>query len=280
MANIRPFLKYAGSKYSIVNRIKELLPNGKRLVEPFVGSGSVFLNTNYDSYLLADSNAELINLYQVLKTYGKGFVEYASKYFISITNNKEVYEYYKLQFNEIDLSNTSEHGRIAKAALFIYLNRHCYNGLYRVNSNNKFNVSFGKYKKPYFPKDELLKFQQKLITSDVTLLCQDWQETLNQVVVGDVVYCDPPYAPVSNTANFTAYCQDLFTFEKQEKLFFTLKFLASKGVSSVISNSNNEQTRLLYEYADKISEFEVKRTISCRGENRSKAAELIACVGF
>jgi len=135
---MRPFLKWAGNKYQILHRIQQHLPAGKRLVEPFVGSGALFLNSDYERYLLADSNLDLINLYNLLKKEGPNFIEYCQGLFVDKHNNPDIYYQYRLEFN-----TTNDVRR--KSALFIYLNRHGYNGLCRYNSKGGFNVPFGLY---------------------------------------------------------------------------------------------------------------------------------------
>ena len=139
---IRPFLKWAGNKYRIIDQIRRKLPQGKRLIEPFVGSAAVFLNTDYERYLLTDTNADLIELYKLLKKEGKDFIEYSNSFFTDKNNNEEHYYNYREVFNTTD-------DCALKSALFIYMNRHGYNGLCRYNSQGKFNVPFGSYKKPY-----------------------------------------------------------------------------------------------------------------------------------
>ena len=131
---IRPFLKWAGGKYRIIERIRELLPEGERLVEPFVGSGAVFLNTRYPTYLLADSNPDLINLYRILQTEGEAFIAYCKRNFTARNNSPE--SYYRLR----DVFNTTRDLR-RKSALFVYLNRHGYNGLCRYNAKGRFNCA-------------------------------------------------------------------------------------------------------------------------------------------
>ncbi|MCY7367238.1 MAG: Dam family site-specific DNA-(adenine-N6)-methyltransferase, partial [Chamaesiphon sp.] len=133
---MKPFLKWAGSKYKIIDKITESLPDGNRLIETFVGSGSVFLNTNYHEYIVADTNADLINLYSCIKDKGIDFIEYAKHLFVSENNNQESFYSLRKEFNE-----TQDVDK--KSAIFIYLNRHCFNGLCRYNSKNQFNVPFG-----------------------------------------------------------------------------------------------------------------------------------------
>lgn len=151
---IRPFLKWAGGKFQIINKIRASLPKGSRLIEPFVGSGAVFLNTNYDKFILADINADLINLFEHLRFEKHNFIHFCKQFFGDEFNKKTTFLSLRSEFN----STTDYH---LKAALFLYLNRHSFNGLMRYNSSGKFNTAFGDYKKPYFPENEMLAFIQK-----------------------------------------------------------------------------------------------------------------------
>jgi DNA adenine methylase len=264
---VRPFLKWAGGKYRIVNDIKKFLPTGNRLIEPFVGSGAVFLNTNYDSYLLADINGDLINVYYALKEYGREFIEFTRSFFTPENNTKEKYLELRDIFNDVD-------DIFLKPALFIYLNRHCYNGLIRYNQKGQFNTPFGKYKNVYFPEKEMLMFYNKLKASNVELKVVSYEELLKESVKGDVIYCDPPYIPLSKTANFTQYHQSKFTMSDQLNLIQILKDLASKGIPSVLSNHYSD---LIVEYIDKYEIVEVRRSISCK--ERECVKEIIAFFG-
>lgn len=141
---MKPFLKWAGSKYKIIARIVASLPKGQQLIEPFAGSGAVFLNTNFDEYLIADTNADLINLFQQIQTHGKDFIAYGETFFTPENNTEAGFYILRDEFNACqDISK--------KSALFVYLNRHCFNGLCRYNSSGKFNVPFGRYAKPASP---------------------------------------------------------------------------------------------------------------------------------
>ena len=143
MTKTRPFLKWAGSKYNCLKEVLSALPKGRRLIEPFTGSGVVFMNTSYSSYLLAESNRDLIQLFTALQNQGESFITYCQDYFKPEKNDKELYYQMRDRFNS--LPHSSE-----RSALFLYLNRHGYNGLCRYNSKGIYNVPFGLYKKPYF----------------------------------------------------------------------------------------------------------------------------------
>lgn len=265
MAN-RPFLKWPGNKYRIINFIKKHLPFGQRLIEPFAGSGAVFLNTDYPSYLLADNNKDLINVYQCLKENGPSFIEYCRTFFRPEYNTASRYYDLRLKFN----TTTDVY---EKSALFLYLNRHGYNGLVRYNSSGEFNVPFGRYAKPYFPEKEMLCFWGK--SQKAEFICCDFRETLAMAQPGDVVYCDPPYVPLSDTSNFTEYSPGGFGESEQTILAEKAKQLANKGIPVLISNHDTEFTRSQYQSAQVYS-FDVARFISCDSRNRNRVSELLA----
>ncbi len=266
MITSRPFLKWPGGKYRLVDRISKALGKGDRLIEPFVGSGAIFLNTNYDQYLLADNNPDLINLFETLHQEGDEFIEFVRPFFEPEKNNADTY--YELR----DEFNSSTDIRY-KSALFIYLNRHCYNGLCRYNQSGGFNSPFGRYKKPLFPEAAMQAFHQKAQHATIQFSC--FTETMQQARAGDIVYCDPPYVPLSKTANFTNYSAEGFGMDKQEELAKLANELAGKGVRVVISNHDTPEIRELYKTAN-ITQFDVPRFISQDANNRNKASEILA----
>ncbi|MBK8798818.1 MAG: Dam family site-specific DNA-(adenine-N6)-methyltransferase [Anaerolineales bacterium] len=264
---MRPFLKWAGGKARIVERIKAVLPAGERLVEPFVGSGALFLNVEFARYLLADANRDLIHCYQQLQREGMAFVERCAACFVPANNQPDAYYALRARFNSTD-------ERAEKAALFVYLNRHGYNGLCRYNGSGGFNVPFGRYARPYFPREEMRYFWQKAARCEFVVA--DFERTLWAAMAGDVVYCDPPYVPLSATASFTSYSADGFNLERQRQLALEAETLAHRGVPVVISNHNLPFTREIYAAADEFVFFEVQRHISCDGARRIAAAGLLA----
>lgn len=168
--------------------------------------------------------------------------------------------------------NTTNDKRL-KAALFIYLNRHCFNGLMRYNQDGLFNTSFGEYKKAYFPENEMLAFSNKALL--VQIICSNYTDIMNSAVIGDVVYCDPPYVPLSVTASFTKYHTTGFGQADQENLVLMARELAKKGIPVILSNHDTDFVQHLYAGASIIS-FNVQRNISCQGKGRTKAPELLA----
>jgi len=264
---MRPFLKWAGGKYNLLPHIQQALPEGKRLIEPFVGSGAVFLNIEFSSYLLADANHDLINLYGYVQQEGQDFIKYCRKYFNELHNDEEKFYYLRDKFNQ------TKNKRL-KSAIFLYLNRHGYNGLCRYNSSGKFNVPFGEYNNPLLPEDRMVYFHQKT-KKNAEFIQADFMTTMDKAKKGDIVYCDPPYVPLSETASFTAYSPLKFDEAKQIELARKAEELAKRGVPVIVSNHDTKFTRKLYKKA-KIKSFKVRRFISCHGAKRNLVRELIA----
>lgn len=263
----RAFLKWAGGKYALIEDIKAHLPSGNKLVEPFVGAGSVFLNTDYKAYLLNDINPDLINLYTDLREHTDFYVAEARKLFCTNTNQEHHYYALREEFNKT-------HDQMYKSILFLYLNRHGYNGLCRYNLSGGFNVPFGRYKAPYFPEKELHYFAEK--AQKATFTCSSYMETFKRVRKHNVVYCDPPYAPISLTANFTQYAKNGFSLADQQALAdLATQTARRKQVPVLISNHDTELTRRLYE-PSRITKLMVSRSISQKGDGRIKVGELLA----
>lgn len=263
---MKPFLKWAGGKYRLIDRIQSALPAGNRLIEPFVGSGAVFLNTDYKLNLLTDSNPDLINLFKNLQNEGQNFINYCSSFFVPENNNELAFYQFREEFN-----TTTDIRK--KSALFVYLNRHCFNGLCRYNSKGGFNVPFGRYSKPAIPEEYMFSFYQK--SANAIFEVADFRETMGKAKFGDVVYCDPPYVPLSATSSFTSYSVGGFGIQEQQDLANIAKKLQSKGITVVISNHDTEFTNEVYKPAE-IIKFNVQRFISSDTKNRNAVGELLA----
>ena len=200
---------------------------------------------------------------------GRGrFIAEARALFTPGNNTQEAFLRLRETFNA---SSDAEE----RSVLFLYLNRHSYNGLVRYNSKGIYNVPFGKYKAPYFPERELTAFLDKLRGCDVTFAVQDFRSTFAALRPGDVVYCDPPYAPVSATANFTSYTGGGFGVQEQIDLASEASAAAKRGVPVVLSNHDVPLIRELYADA-RLESFPVQRFISCNGARRGAARELLA----
>ncbi|WP_237387274.1 DNA adenine methylase [Xenorhabdus sp. Sc-CR9] len=266
MAN-KTILKWAGSKVRIMDQLLHHLPAGKRLVEPFAGSCAVMMNTDYDEYLVADANADLIDLYQAIKDDCRKFTKLAAYWFSYCKENRDFYELRDMFNTERDIFKNS----VMWSGLFLFLNRHCFNGLCRYNTNGEFNVSCGHYKKPYFPMIEIRAFAGK--SQRASILHADWKDTLIQVEHGDVVYCDPPY--LTNDKAFTQYHQVNFTPADHELLAVALHTL-HHDIGMPVTVSNSIEAKELYaDLGFTIHEIDAPRTIAANG-NRQPAKEIIA----
>lgn len=263
----RPFLKWAGSKYRCLDKLLGSFIPAKRLIEPFSGSAAVFLNTDYPSYLLAESNHDLIYLFQSLQNDGHAFIQFCKALFIPENNSRSKYYQLRDEFNQ----STDPY---YKSALFLYLNRHGYNGLCRYNQSKKYNVPYGRYLKPYFPEAEMTNFHKKAKTAEIKH--QDFIETFAYAEPDDLIYCDPPYAPINQISNFSNYTHAGFN-EKDQLLLAELAVKTSqRGVTVIISNHDTPVTRSYYQSANLISSFPVSRTINSKITQRQPVKELLA----
>lgn len=284
-----PFVKWAGGKRRLVPFIAEHLltqthqisTNEKlsksspaqpgpvrRLVEPFAGGAAVTLALadQFDGIWLNDVNADLMNLYSRLKDEPDEYIREAARLFTPETNAAEAYYRLRDEFN-------TTHSLSHKSALFLYLNRHGYNGLCRYNGSGQFNVPFGRYKNPYFPEAELRAAADVLPKTRLT--SQDFEKVMESCGPRDVVYCDPPYVPLNGTASFTDYAAGGFDIVDQERLAAAAEASRQRGVLVAISNHDTEFTRALYREAECYYR-QVRRTISCDGQNRDEVAEVLA----
>ena len=267
MNKIRPFLKWAGGKYELVEKIASLLPQDKKtLIEPFVGSGVVFLNTNYQHYILNDINCDLITLYKILKDKPDTYIDDVKPFFSGKYNDEKKYYQLREKFNK-------SQDPYERSVLFLVLNRHCYNGLTRYNNSHQFNVPFGKYKSPYFPQDELYAFSEKSVRARFT--CQDFQKAMSQARSSSAIYCDPPYVPLSASAKFTSYSAGGFDLTDQERLVEMAWKKTASGVPVLISNHDTTYTKKIYK-STKREYLDVRRSISSKATERKRVREVLA----
>lgn len=263
----RAFLKWAGGKYSLIEAITDKLPEAKKLIEPFVGAGSVFLNTDYPKYLLNDINPDLINLYKILQYNSEQYISDSASLFVPENNNEQRYYAIRAQFNV-------SQDKYERAVLFLYLNRFGYNGLCRYNQKGIYNVPFGRYKAPYFPQKELWYFAEK--SQRATFTCLPFEKVFARARSNSVIYCDPPYAPISKTAKFSSYATDGFSLDNQSILAsLAARSGFERNIPVLVSNHDTELTRILYKDAQ-LTELQVNRFISQNGAKRDKVGELLA----
>lgn len=260
----KSFLKWAGGKSQSIEFIKDAIKiKPTRLVEPFVGSAVVSLNIDADEYLLADYNKDLIDIFVYLKESRHEFIKKCNNLFEG-GNNKHVFYENRDYFNSLDYSPE-------RSALFVYLNRHSFNGLCRYNSKGMFNVPFGKYKNIYFPKKEMEFFIEK--SKKFQFKCCSFEEVFKEQSEGDVFYCDPPYIPLNMTASFTDYTDKGFPFEKQKELVKAAE--QSKCMILISNHWIPEITEELYKRGDTDKRKYVNRSISAKGSSRGKVEEVL-----
>ncbi|EOZ9301080.1 Dam family site-specific DNA-(adenine-N6)-methyltransferase [Enterobacter hormaechei] len=269
----RPFLKWAGGKYSLLPDLDRLIPAGKRLVEPFVGGGSVFLNSEkHEYFLLADVNADLINLYQMLEVDHIRVCSLARMLF-ERANSEVAYKELRDEFNNQRM------GAPERAAAFLFLNRHCFNGLIRYNREGFFNVGWGKYEAPYFPEIEIKAFKQK--SHKCVFMNAGYRRTLALAGEDDVVYCDPPYEPLPGTAGFTNYAAGGFSWADQVSLAESCVAAHQRGAKVLISNSTAPRVIELYEqHGFTLHHVDARRAISSKGSTRETAKDIVATLGI
>ncbi len=265
----RPFLKWAGGKTQLADALLERMPLVFNVYhEPFVGSGALFFRLYRERKIrraiLSDLNAELIDTYRAIRDNVSDVIKLLSEF----PHDREFY--YAIREQDPWQLSLPE-----RAARMIYLNKTGYNGLYRVNRQGKFNVPFGRYKSPkYLDQENLIAVSQAL--QNVEILCTPFQTVLERVVPGDWVYFDPPYVPLSQTANFTSYHANGFGLSDQEHLRDICVELSKEKVYVMLSNSDTEIIRSLYNLPYfTIDEVWANRAINCNGAKRGKIKELV-----
>lgn len=269
---VMPVLKWVGGKRQLLPEITKYIPKYTTYYEPFLGGGAVLFDIQPNKAIVNDINGELINVYQVIKNNVEEL--------ISELSNKSKYDnnvesFYTIR--ELDRNHDSYNKLTAveKAARILYLNKTCYNGLYRVNSMGEFNSPFGKYKNPNIVNEITLKAVSKYFNeADITFLNGDFENTVEGIKKGSFVYFDPPYVPISKTSNFTGYNEGGFGETEQIRLKELCDKLHKKGVNFLLSNSNCEFIRDLYKDYE-IIEIKAKRFINCNAGCRGEISEVL-----
>jgi len=261
----KSFLKWVGGKTKLLSQIEKYLPEGNRLVEPFCGSCVVSLNSEYKNYLANDINSDLINLFNIIKNEDTfNFVKQSKKYFID-GNDLEKYNSLRSMFN-----NTKD--LKLRAFLFIYLNRHCFNGMCRYNSSGGYNIPFGKYNTIYYPEKEIFLFSK--LSQSITFSNKNFLNL--KLKQGDIVYCDPPYIPINETSSFTNYTGKDFSLEEHKQLANWCEVNNKElKIPFLISNNDTKLTREIYKKADDIIEVEVSRSMGSKKGTKEKKKEVL-----
>jgi len=265
---VRPLLKWAGGKRSILDEIFSLFPmdfREKRYHEPFFGGGAVFFKAEPTSGTISDINPRLMNFYKVVRDEPEGLIEHASEYMY----DRDEFYARRSEFNQ------RPEDRVLDAGLLLYLNKTCYNGLYRVNSKGEFNVPFGRYKDPVIVNEERIREGSKLLAK-VDIRCQDFSYILDEACEGELCYLDPPYYPSSKTANFTDYSENGFIVSDQVRLRDVCLKLNERGVFFILSNSDMDIIRELYDNEEfDIIPLRTNRNISRKVSSRTSGYELL-----
>ena len=268
----KPFVKWAGGKRQILDKLKQYIPaDFNTYYEPFIGGGALFFELSPKKAIINDSNAELINVYKVLCNEEK-FNKMTRVLNSHETNHSEEY-YYELRNKDRSKSSFGRLADYTRAARTIYLNKACFNGLYRVNSKGEFNVPFGKKTKVNTYEDSNLNLISYYLTNnEIGILNDDFEKSVSTAKKGDFIYFDPPYD--SDTSTFNSYTEDGFGKEEQVRLARVFKELSDRGCYVMLSNHN---TKLINElYSDfNIHVIEAKRNINANGKKRGKVEEVI-----
>lgn len=288
----KPFLKWAGGKGQLLSEIEKYYPfenkNITKYAEPFVGGGAVLFDIlskfNLEEVYISDINEELVNTYRIIKNNINGLLcllKQMQNEFIPLDVDKRKYYYLtkRTRFNDLKL-NGDESINTEKAALMIFLNKTCFNGLFRVNRKGLFNVPMGSYKHPMICDEANLRAVSEKLQR-VKIVCGDYQQSENFIDKKTFVYFDPPYRPLNDTANFTAYTENLFSDKEQIELARFVGKLNEKGAKVVVSNSDPKNYNIEDDFFDKIyaahkiKRVEANRMINCNGEARGKIKELL-----
>ncbi len=272
---MEPILKWAGGKRQLLKRIKdyieidELRANGT-YYEPFIGGGSLCFSMELPRCVINDYNSELINTYEVIRDEPQALINRLKSY--AKNHSKEFY--YEIRALDRD-PNYTRKSKIIRAARFIYLNRTCYNGLYRENKNGYFNVPMGRYSNPEIAMvDRILALSNYFRDNNIQITCGDFADSVNGAVAGDLVYFDPPYD--YDSSGFTTYTGNGFSRKDLERLKEVADALIDRGVKVIISNNDTKFVNNLFRDNRYIIEhIEANRFISCDGKERKKAMEVI-----
>lgn len=262
-----PIVKWVGGKRQLMFELLKDMPKSyNRYFEPFIGGGALFFELQPEQAYISDMNEELINLYSVVRDNVYELIDDLSKH--------EVSKEYFLEIRNIDRTEKyAEFSNVERASRFIYLNRTCFNGMYRVNSQGQFNVPFGHYKNPrIIDENNLLNCSELLKKTEIK--CADFSEILTKVKKGDFVYFDPPYVPLNETSSFTSYTKDGFDIDMQFKLRDVCDELDSLGVKFMLSNSDTKLVNELYANYE-IKKVFASRQINANADGRGKITEVL-----
>lgn len=266
--SIDPFLKWAGGKRWLVKRSKKIVPSHyQRYIEPFVGSGAIFFSLPVSPFIIADANQDLINCYEAVKS---NYTKVESLLRLHQRKHCDDY-YYKVRQSRPRLLH-------ARAARFIYLNRTCWNGLYRVNLKGEFNVPRGTKNNVLLESDDFERVSERLKSG--TILCSDFQDTLAMARDGDFVFIDPPYTVKHNMNGFLKYNEKIFSWEDQERLQKAVASAVNRGAMVTMTNADHESIHNLYSGMCKIEKLKRHSVIAGASINRGVISEVLLRIGW
>ncbi|MDO7787344.1 DNA adenine methylase [Desulforamulus aquiferis] len=267
---VSPILKWAGGKRQLIEEIKKYVPDKfTTYYEPFIGGAAVLFHIQPHKAVINDINSELMNVYQVIKYDVESLIKDLAKH-----KNQPEY-FYQIRELDRDKEKYSRLTQVEKASRIIYLNKTCYNGLFRVNRAGEFNAPFGKYRNPNIVNEITLRAVNNYFNkAKITFLNGDFEDVVKGIRKGSFVYFDPPYDPVSSSANFTGYDKGGFNRAEQERLKKLCDTLNNKGVKFLLSNSATDFIKHLYrDYRVEI--IQAKRAINSKGELRGEVDEVL-----
>lgn len=293
VVTLKPFVKWVGGKSQLIAELEKMLPTeGEKVLtkycEPMVGGGALLFNIlskhNFEQLYICDINAELMNAYRVIKNNVDGLIEKLLEMqltFCPMDENGRKFYYYSIRdkFNNTQLSEVTA---IEKAAYFIFLNKTCFNGLYRVNRKGQFNVPMGAYKNPTICDEENLRNIHKAL-QNVTIVCGDYSLSKSFIDKCTFVYIDPPYRPISETSTFTSYNPDSFDDKEQIRLANFIDEINTSGAKIVLSNSDPKNVNPDDTFFDELYKaYSIKRVsaprmINSKADSRGKINELLIC---
>lgn len=268
---VAPILKWVGGKRQLLDDIQPLVPKCSTYYEPFIGGGAVLFGTQPNKAIINDSNEELINVYKTIKSSPAELIEVLIQH---KDNSCEDY-YYEIRALDRDKEAYRELSDVERAARIIYLNKTCYNGLFRVNSSGEFNAPWGRYTNPNITNETTIRaLHNYLNKANITIKCGDYREALKGIRKGAFVYLDPPYMPISESSSFTGYTAGRFDEQEQIALKEQCDILNSRGIKFLLSNSSCPFIEDLYkEY--KIEHVRAKRAINSKADKRGAVEEVL-----
>ncbi|NLK69342.1 MAG: DNA adenine methylase [Clostridiaceae bacterium] len=266
---VAPVLKWVGGKRQLLPEIKKYIPQFSTYYEPFVGGGAVLFYLQPKKVVINDINWELINVYQVIRDNVEELIEDLNKH-----KNEEEY-FYKIRELDREKEKYESLTNVEKASRILFLNKTCYNGLFRVNKAGEFNTPYGNYKNPNIVNEPTLRAVSNYFNkANITFKCCDYEQSLKNIRKGAFVYFDPPYDPVSNSANFTGYDKGGFDREEQKRLKSICDKLNKRGIKFLLSNSATDYILDLYsDYT--IEKIKAKRAINSNPNKRGAVDEVL-----